>query len=86
MAPPKVRFLTKIYHPNIGVFVFSHTFSNLVNSHSLRQTRADMSGYLERSVCDSSKTVENGVFIVLCRQMVACPADQNRSVVYTSPA
>ena len=30
MAPPKVRFLTKIYHPNIGVLVLSHTFAMLV--------------------------------------------------------
>ena len=51
MAPPKVRFLTKIYHPNIGWLVLSHKFSILVHSYYLkRQTRADMSGYLERSV------------------------------------
>ena len=35
MAPPKVRFLTKIYHPNIGVLVFYHT-SIPVNSYHLK--------------------------------------------------
>lgn len=27
MSPPKVRFLTKIYHPNIGMFILVHTTS-----------------------------------------------------------
>ena len=52
MAPPKVRFLTKIYHPNIGVLVLYHTFNSCKLIPSQRQTRADMSGYLERSVYD----------------------------------
>jgi ubiquitin-protein ligase len=30
MAPPKVRFLTKIYHPNIGVLVLSYPSLGLV--------------------------------------------------------
>ena len=60
MAPPKVRFLTKIYHPNIGVLVFYHT-SIPVNSYHLRQTRANMSGYLERSVFDFPKQLILGL-------------------------
>jgi len=27
MAPPKVRFLTKIYHPNIGTGIDEHTLA-----------------------------------------------------------
>ena len=50
MAPPKVRFLTKIYHPNIGVLVLPHTFDSCKLISCQRQTRADMAGYLERSV------------------------------------
>jgi ubiquitin-conjugating enzyme E2 N len=50
MAPPKVRFLTKIYHPNIGVLVLSYILDSYELISSQRQTRADMSGYLERSV------------------------------------
>ncbi len=32
MAPPKVRFLTKIYHPNIGVFPFSSVHTPPISS------------------------------------------------------
>ena len=52
MAPPKVRFLTKIYHPNIGVLDLSHKIDPCKLMPSQRQTRADMSGYLERLVCN----------------------------------
>jgi ubiquitin-protein ligase len=31
MAPPKVRFLTKIYHPNIGMWLLSRTIGRVLN-------------------------------------------------------
>ena len=37
MAPPKVRFLTKIYHPNIGrLFIFPWGFAYLRRTSLLR--------------------------------------------------
>jgi hypothetical protein len=47
MAPPKVRFLTKIYHPNIGLSL-SPLYPWLWLSGRGRQTRTDLFGYLER--------------------------------------
>ena len=75
MAPPKVRFLMKIYHPNIGVLVLSHTFSNLVNSYNPKDKLGRICLDILKGQCAILQRVENGVFIVLCRQMVACPAD-----------
>lgn len=37
MAPPKVRFLTKIYHPNIGALLCSHSACcSLIHLHDYR--------------------------------------------------
>jgi hypothetical protein len=36
MAPPKVRFLTKIYHPNIGKPDLCHLLSTSYSFHALR--------------------------------------------------
>ena len=49
MAPPKVRFLTKIYHPNIGT-LFAQSLLDIPAQCSSphRQTRSDMPGYPER--------------------------------------
>lgn len=47
MAPPKVRFLTKIYHPNIGQYERS-TGNGLrltLLHHSCRQARSHLPGY-----------------------------------------
>ena len=62
MAPPKVRFLTKIYHPNIGTVQFVDSclqppcfvcskfeLAEHLRPPSYRQTGANLSGYLERS-------------------------------------
>lgn len=35
MAPPKVRFLTKIYHPNIGTLLWLIAQTNSVVSVSI---------------------------------------------------
>jgi ubiquitin-conjugating enzyme E2 N len=34
MAPPKVRFLTKIYHPNIGTGTDEHPLTPWLTHHS----------------------------------------------------
>ena len=34
MAPPKVRFLTKIYHPNIGIRTYEYTLTLWLIYHS----------------------------------------------------
>lgn len=47
MSPPKVRFLTKIYHPNIGEK--ESPFCDLwkLTPRSARQTWPNMLGYLK---------------------------------------
>lgn len=47
MAPPKVRFLTKIYHPNIGAFLLlfpSYHSSSFELTLSITCARADKLG------------------------------------------
>lgn len=39
MAPPKVRFLTKIYHPNIGAFVYVTCLSRDHRTHTGRSDK-----------------------------------------------
>jgi ubiquitin-conjugating enzyme E2 N len=86
MAPPKVRFLTKIYHPNIGVLALSHTFSDCCKFIlSQRQTRADMSGYLERSV-PFSKQSRMGFFLKSYFVDKWSPALQIRTVLLSIQA
>lgn len=49
MAPPKVRFLTKIYHPNIGTLLTIFCCDNtLISLLFPRQTRQNLSRYPER--------------------------------------
>jgi hypothetical protein len=43
MAPPKVRFLTKIYHPNIGASCLSPGPSYTTLITHCRQARPDLS-------------------------------------------
>jgi ubiquitin-protein ligase len=48
MAPPKVRFLTKIYHPNIGAdFPFTE-LSEMILITSCRQAWADLFRHFKR--------------------------------------
>lgn len=46
MAPPKVRFLTKIYHPNIGVC--DYMGNEVYTDYGVRQTGENLPGHLER--------------------------------------
>lgn len=46
MAPPKVRFLTKIYHPNIGVCDIK--WEMVYTDYGVRQTGQDLPGHFER--------------------------------------
>ena len=48
MAPPKVRFLTKIYHPNIGAGAFLSPLSEMILITLCRQARADLFRHLKR--------------------------------------
>lgn len=48
MAPPKVRFLTKIYHPNIGESAVPAPLPELTLMCVIRQTRPHLSRHLER--------------------------------------
>lgn len=48
MAPPKVRFLTKIYHPNIGTRIDEPSLTIWLIYLPYRQARAYLFGYFER--------------------------------------
>lgn len=52
MAPPKVRFLTKIYHPNIGQCERSTGNGPwlILLHHSCRQARSHLPGYPQGQV------------------------------------
>lgn len=49
MSPPKVRFLTKIYHPNIGKLLGCHSAQRNLNMiWTRRQTGQNLLRYSER--------------------------------------
>ena len=84
MAPPKVRFLTKIYHPNIGA---GGLFSDSPKRHSppcLRQTWSDLLGYLERQVFIFIFILVSFIVTIGFRQMVPSPTDSHSFTLYTS--
>jgi ubiquitin-protein ligase len=85
MAPPKVRFLTKIYHPNIGAG--GPSFSGVIRNdihHLFRQAWSDLSGYLERkalNICFQNQCP--CIMTIISRQMVSSATDPHRPPVYT---
>ena len=63
MAPPKVRFLTKIYHPNIGEVYILCSGPSITDSHHQRNRRqawSDLSRYTERRAPDLLSSIKMG--------------------------
>lgn len=90
MAPPKVRFLTKIYHPNIGACCGSFSGSILPPKRTLiaRCWLPDKLGRICLDILkgERSRICQSFTFVttVMFRQVDSCATDRHRATVHTS--